>query len=361
MLRCSSESTRPRERRGANITRFALEIHAKACRVILATTGGDRKRFRLGRDAMVVVTWRSMNKLSTPTVDANLGRRSLIKYMALGGVGGALGLARGANAKPKGKQTIPLGLQMWSVREECEKDFDAALSAVAKLGFTGVEFAGYHKYRDDAAGLRKKLDELGLKPAGTHIGTKFLEGDELAKTIAFHKTLGCSLLIVPSDKRFTDPAQHKAYAETMSKAAEALAKADMVCGYHNHTVEFDKVGNSTYWHSFADNTSKQVALELDIGWARKAGQDPVALMKAYPGRIRSVHVKAKPEEGKGKAFIGQDNYDWKRVLKACYDVGGTEWFFVEQEEYPDGKTPMQAAEISLAGLKKVLKGMNKLG
>ncbi len=302
-----------------------------------------------------------MNKPNHLVSGSETSRRAILKYMALGGVGLSLGVARAANAKPKAKQTIPLGLQMWSVREECEKDFDAALAAVAKMGFTGVEFAGYYKYKEDAAGLRKKLDELGLKPAGTHIGTKFLEGDELPKTIAFHKSLGCSLLIVPSDKRFTDPDQCKAYAETMSKAAAALAKEGMVCGYHNHTVEFDKLGDSTYWHAFADRTSKQVAMELDIGWARKAGQDPVALMKAYPGRIRSVHVKAKPEEGKGKAFIGQDSYNWKRVLKACHDVGGTEWFFVEQEEYPDGKTPMESAAISLAGLKKILKGMNKLG
>lgn len=285
-------------------------------------------------------------------------RRDILKYMAMGATGVALG-GRTAAAKPKAKGTkkdIPLGLQLWSVREECAKDFDATLAAVAKMGFAGVEFAGYHKYKDDAPGLRKKLDQLGLKAAGTHIGAKFFEGDELKKTIEFHKTIGCSLLIVPGDKRFSDPVESKKYAEVMSKAAEALKPAGMACGHHNHTEEFKKVDNTTYWNLFADRTSKDVFLEMDIGWVREAGLDPVDLMKRYPGRIRTVHIKAKPEKDKGKHFIGQDNYDWKRVLKACAEVGGTEWFLVEQEDYDDGKTPMESSKISLDGLKKILKG-----
>jgi len=296
---------------------------------------------------------------------SELIRRDILKYMAMGAAGVTIGGTQAMAAKPKtaagGKKIIPVGLQLWSVREECTKDFDATLAAVAKMGFKGVEFAGYYKYKEDAAGLRKKLDELGLKAAGTHIGAKFFEGDELKKTIAFHKTIGCSLLIVPGDKRFTDPTESKKYAEIMTKAAEALKAEGMFCGHHNHVDEFKKVDDTTYWNLFADRTSKDVFMEMDIGWVREAGLDPVDLMKRYPNRIRTVHIKAKPEKDKGKFFVGQDNYDWKRVLQGCYDVGGTEWFLLEQEDYPEGKTPMESTKISLDGLNKILKGMKKLG
>lgn len=300
-------------------------------------------------------------------------RRDLLKYMAAGTASvslSAYGAAKPAWAlKPAKtvalKKSIPVGVQLWSVRDECTKDFDATLAAVAKMGFQGVEFAGYHKYKEDAVGLRKKLDELGLKAAGTHIGAKFFEGDELKKTIEFHKTIGCSLLIVPGDGRFSDPEGSKKYAEVMNKAAEVLKPAGLACGHHNHTEEFKKVAGAngaketTYWNLFADRTSKDVFLEMDIGWVREAGLDPVELMTRYPGRIRTVHIKAKPEKDKGKFIVGQDKYDWKRVLTACYQVGGTEWFLVEQEDYPDGKTPLQATKASLDGLTKILKGMPK--
>ncbi len=289
-------------------------------------------------------------------------RRDFLQWTA---AGTALGLSSSALAAPKprapAKPLIPIGVQLWSVREECAKDFDGTLAKIAAMGFKGVEFAGYYNYAKDAAGLRKKLDELGLKAAGTHIGAKFFEGDELKKTIEFHKIIGCPLLIVPGDKRFTDPEKSKEYAALMTKAAEALKPEGLACGHHNHTHEFDAAEGTTYWHLFADRTSPDVFMEMDIGWVREAGLDPVVLMKKYPGRIRTTHIKAKPDKkGKGKFFVGQDAYDWKRVVKACYDVGGTEWFLIEQEDYPDGKSPLDCTKISLDGLSKILKGMRKL-
>ncbi|MGA2499926.1 MAG: sugar phosphate isomerase/epimerase [Tepidisphaeraceae bacterium] len=252
---------------------------------------------------------------------------------------------------------IPIAVQLYSVRGDCAKDFDAALAEIAKMGFAGVEFAGYHKYGGKARELRAKLDELNLKVCATHIGTGSFKGDALKATIEFHQTIGCKFLIVPGDGDFTNPEKSKALAETFNKTAEILKPLNMACGYHNHTGEFKKVDNTTYYDLFAERTTKDVVLQQDCGWTVAAGLDPVALMKKYPGRMKTTHFKPAVvgnDKATKKPYIGQDSVDWPAVITACREVGGTEWFTVEQENYPDDKTPMECTKISLDGLKKIL-------
>jgi sugar phosphate isomerase/epimerase len=252
---------------------------------------------------------------------------------------------------------LPLALQLYSVRGDCAKDFDAALAQVAKMGFDGVEFAGYHTYGGKAAELRKRLEDLNLKAAATHIGTGSFRGDALKKTIEFHQAIGCKFLIVPGDGDFTNPEKCKALAETFNQTAQTLKPLGMYCGYHNHTQEFKKNGDKTFWEQFADATSKDVVLQQDCGWTKAAGLDPVDLMKRYPGRMKSTHYKPTviaADKGTKKAFLGEDSVDWAAVLKACIEVGGTEWITLEQESYPDGKSPMEASAVSMAALKKLV-------
>jgi len=287
----------------------------------------------------------------------DISRRGFLGWTAAGALAAALPLRAQAAKRPG------LGVQLYSVRDVCGKDFDAALKQIAELGFEGVEFAGYHKYGNDAAGLRKKLDELGLKAAGTHIGANSFVGDALKKTIDFHKTIGCSLLIVPGDGRFTKPDGNKELAELMNKAADALKPEGLSCGYHNHTAEFNKgEGEKSWWDLFAERTTKDVVLQIDFGHALYAGVDCVGLVKKSPGRVKTTHIKGRlPKGAQGKKpFVGQDTGDWKAILGACMEVGGTEWFSVEQEDYPDGKSSMECTKISLDGMKAVLKEMGKL-
>jgi len=284
-------------------------------------------------------------------------RRQFVKCSVLTAV--AVAGARALGAAPGGR-VIPISLQLYSVREDCKKDIDATLAAVAKLGFAGVEFAGYYKYDDRKGGkakeLRAKLDELGLKAAATHIGTNNLRGDALQKTIDFHQQIGCKYLIVPGDKDFTNPEKNKALADFFNETAAKLKSNNMACGYHNHKGEFAKAGDSNYWEQFAKNTGKDVVLQVDCGWAAAAGQDCADLMKRYPGRMKVVHIKPSVfgnAAGK-KAIFGQDSVNWGSVLTACRDLGGTEWLTLEQETYPDGKSPMECTELSLAALKAAL-------
>lgn len=266
----------------------------------------------------------------------------------------ALKLAPAAFAQQK---KLPIALQLYSIRNDCAKDFDAALAQVAKLGFDGVEFAGYHSYAGKPKELKQKLQDLGLKVAATHIGTGTLRGDALKQTIEFHQEIGCKFLIVPGDGDFTNPEKSKPLADTFNEVAEKLKPLGMYTGYHNHSHEFKKnVEGKTWYDLFAERTTKDVVLQQDCGWTAAAGFDPVEVMKKYPGRMKSTHYKPTVvgnAPGK-KAFIGEDSVDWPAVIDACIKVGGTEWITLEQEVYPDGKSPMEASAISFAALKKMV-------
>ncbi len=289
-----------------------------------------------------------------------IARRDVLRFGAAGLCASALPSELFAAPKvPK----IPIGLQLYSIRDDCKKDFDGALKWVAEQGFEGVEFAGYYGYQNDAAGLRKKLDELKLKAAGTHIGAGALRGDALKKTVEFHKAIGCNFLIVPGDGDFTHPVKSKDFAEFMTKTAETLKAEGLSCGYHNHDREFTmKDGDKTYWDLFAERTSKDVILQQDVGHTVFAGADPVAYVRKHPGRTKTTHIKGRLPKGappEAKPFVGQDTIKWKDLVTAYYEVGGTEWFIIEQENYPDGKTPMECTKISLDNFRKILGEMGK--
>lgn len=283
---------------------------------------------------------------------SHLSRRQFVKSSLVAATAAGIAPQLWAAAGKK----LPIAVQLYSVRDDCAKDFDAALAQLAKMGFEGVEFAGYHSYSGKPKELRKKLDELNLKVAATHIGTGTMRGDAFKQTVEFHQTIGCKFLIVPGDGDFTNSEKSKTLAETFNQIAATLKPLGMACGYHNHTGEFKKDGDKTFWDLFAERTSKDVILQQDCGWSVAAGQDPVVLMKRYPGRMKTTHFKPTVIGGDKtkKAILGQDSVDWAAVLAGCIEFGGTEWITVEQETYPDGKSPMECTEMSLQGLKKIM-------
>lgn len=269
----------------------------------------------------------------------------------------SLALAFAAPLRLGAAARIPIAVQLYSIRNHCAENFDAALEKVAAMGFEGVEFAGYYGYAAKPAELRDRLKALKLKAAGTHVRMDALRGDALKATIDFHQTIGCKFLVVPMDAAMWDPEKSKVFAEELNKAAETLKPLGMACGYHNHQNEFKKDGDTTFWDLLATRTSKDVILQQDCGWTMTAGQDPVVYIKKYPGRTKTVHFKPTVKQGETgkKPIIGQDSLDWKAIYAACQSDGGTEWIVVEQEYYPDGKTPMECTADSLAGLKALLK------
>jgi len=289
--------------------------------------------------------------------EKHLQRRDLFKAGMAGAVAVGLGLRNtdAAVCCAQCSATKPgLSLQLYSVRNDCKEDFDKALTRVAKMGFDAVEFAGYHSYSNNAKGLRARLDDLGLKVAGTHIGTRTLVGDKLAETLAFHQEIGCQYLIVPGDKRFWDPEGSKELADIFNLAAAQLKKYDMYTGYHNHTHEFEECEGKTYWELFAERTLRDVVLQQDVGWTTAAKRDPVQYIRAYPWRSQIIHCKPTVVGGQGRPILGEDSVKWQPIFQACEEVGDTKWYTLEQERYLKGKSPMECVEMSLAGMKQIV-------
>ena len=242
---------------------------------------------------------------------------------------------------------IPIALQLYSVREDCAKDLPRTLEAVAKMGYEGVEFAGYYGWK--AEDLKKLLDDLGLKVAGTHIGLNTLLGDEYERTVEFNKILGNKYLVVPGlppERRSSKEAWIET-AKLMDEIAAKLKEEGMKLGYHNHAVEFQPIDGEIPWDIFF-TTAKEVFMQLDIGNAMHGGADPIPYLRKYPGRSLTIHLKEYSSTNP-KALIGEGEVNWKEVFELCETVGGTEWYIVEQESY--AYPPLECVERCLKNLK----------
>ncbi len=250
------------------------------------------------------------------------------------------------------KKKIPIGLQLYSVREDCRKDFPGVLEAVAKMGYDGVEFAGY--YDRSAKELRRMLDDNGLKCCGTHTDLKTLMDDNFQGTVDFNKEIGNKYLIVPSlpERELQTKKAWLDMAAVFNDMSEKAVEQDMLVGYHNHTFEFKAINGELPFDIFFGNTNKEVIMQLDTGHALRGGGDPGQLLKNYPGRAVTVHLKEYAANNP-KALIGEGDINLKQIFKACETVGGTEWYIVEQEQYP--YPPLESVERCI----KTLRNMGK--
>jgi sugar phosphate isomerase/epimerase len=257
-----------------------------------------------------------------------------------------------------GEAALPgLSVQLYSVRDALGEDFEGTLKQIAGMGFDAVEFAGvFGPYENDPEGLKKFLDGLGLQVSAAHVSFEKVNDENLAATATFYKALGTDTLIVPWDERAWSPDGVEWVAQRLTELSGELAPLGMRIGWHNHDKEFDAYQGSTYWDYIADNTPSEVVLQQDVGWTRAAGKDAAAYVRKHPGRTLTTHVKAKIPEGvDAKPLIGQDDFDWPRLITALIEAGGTQWFVVEQEEYPDGMSSLEAVKVSKDGFEVFLK------
>jgi sugar phosphate isomerase/epimerase len=243
---------------------------------------------------------------------------------------------------------IPIALQLYSVREDCAKDLVGTIKAVAEMGYEGVEFAGYHNR--SAEELRKILDDFGLKVAGTHIGINTLLGDELERTIEFNSILGNKFLIVPGlpEEYRNSKAAWLKTAEIMNEISEKVKPHGMRVGYHNHAVEFQPMEGEIPWDIFFGAANKDVVMQLDIGNAMHGGGDPVEILRKYPGRATTIHLKEYPFTAPA---IGEGEVKWDEIFELCESAGGTEWYIVEYET--PGRPPLESVKRCLENLKRM--------
>jgi sugar phosphate isomerase/epimerase len=274
-----------------------------------------------------------------------LSRRQFLHRTSLVVAGAAAGLGLTASSEAASRKKIPVGLQLYSIREQCKVNLPGMLSAVAKIGYKGVEFAGY--YDRSAKELRKMLDDNGLVCCGTHTPYDSVSPDKLQQTIEFNRTIGNKFLIVPWMEG-KSKADWLAKAKQFNELAEKVKGQGMFVGYHAHAHDFQKFDGQTAWDLFFGNTEARVIMQLDTSNCAEGGADPVAVLKRYPGRARSIHIKA--HGGGPDAVIGEDKVNWKEVFAFCEGKGKTQWYILEHES---GKDPLDAVKRSFQALKKM--------
>lgn len=279
-----------------------------------------------------------------------VSRREMLKWGAGTAALGAIAWnPQSVNAMPAKKQ-IPLGLQLYSVRKDAAKDLAGVLEAVAKMGFEGVEFAGYYGHGPKA--IRKMLDDNGLKCCGTHTHIDALTGDRMKHTVELHKTLGTTFIIVPwlPHKYLADAKSCAETGKLFTELAGKLKGDGMRIGYHAHGGDFQKHDGQTAWDILFAHARPDVIMQLDVGNCLGGGGDPYATLEKFPGRAATIHLKE--HGGKRGAVLGEGDVDWKRIFKLCETIGGTQWYVVEQEGYGD-TTPLESVKRCLQNLKKM--------
>jgi sugar phosphate isomerase/epimerase len=275
---------------------------------------------------------------------SGIPRREFIRRSAAGVAVTSLGLtqlASGAEAKK-----IPIGLQLYSLRVECKKDLPGMLAAVSKIGYKGVEFAGYHDR--SAKELRTMLDDNGLVACGTHTPFDSIKEDKLKETVEFNRTIGNKFLIVPWMNETKSKQEWLDRAKLFNDVADKVKADGMWVGYHAHAHDFHQIEGVSAWDLFFGNTKPEVVMQLDTSNCREGGADPVAVLKKYPGRARTIHIK--PHGAGPEGIIGEGDVDWEAVFAFCEDKGKTEWYIVEHET---SKDPLDAVKRNFEALKKL--------
>ncbi|SRR6266567_9356084 len=221
-----------------------------------------------------------------------------------------------------------IALQLYTVRDETARDFRATVREVARIGYAGVEFAGYGGLT--ATETVSLLNETGLKAAGSHVSLSTLE-NQLADEINYCRAIGCSYLVVPSfPSEWYNAQQFHALAPSLNEIGRRCHEQGITFAFHNHYNEFlPAEGHYLLDILLTETDPAFVQLELDTYWAAYAGVDPIAYLKQYTGRIPLIHLKDMTPE---RTFteVGDGQLDIKGFRQAAQEVG-TQWYIVEND------------------------------
>lgn len=237
--------------------------------------------------------------------------------------------------RARGATQIPVGLELYSVRNALKDDPTGTVRAVAAMGYQCVEFyAPYFEWTESQTKeMRKLLDDLGIHCYSTHNDSSYLGPDKISRARDLNLILGCKYVVMASSHEKSGLDGWKTVADSLNFAAERLEPSGLKAGYHNHQTEFTPEGSQRPIEILAKNTKPSVMLQLDVGTCIEAGSDPVAWIRSNPGRIRSLHLKEwSPEPGKGYSVLfGEGVANWKAIFEAAETPGGVEYYLIEQE------------------------------
>lgn len=280
-----------------------------------------------------------------------MNRRIFLRNTSYGIGGAVLFKNLSFPLKSSGKTLSKIGLQLYTVRNDLEKDFEETLGKIAAIGIKEIEFAGYfgRKPKD----VKKILKELNLAAPSAHFSS-VVGRDELSTAIEAAKIIGHKYLVFAylkeEERRSLD--DYKSLVEKLNKAGEECRKAGLQFAYHNHDFEFVKMdGQNPYDLILAETDKNLVKMEMDLYWISKAGYDPVSYFEKYPGRFPLVHVKdmdATPEKFFTEA--GRGVIDFKKIFSKA-ELAGIKHYFIEQDETP--AEPLESVKTSFEYLKRL--------
>ena len=231
-----------------------------------------------------------------------------------------------------------IGIQLYTVREAAKKDFIGTLKEIAAIGYAGIEGGGAMGDLTPRE-LRKVLDDLGLNFMSGHVNMDQIKGG-LEQLIDAYVTLGAKyigLSYIGEEWRKTAHDWQRA-ARAMEKAAMLCQKSDLTFFYHNHAFEFEKLDGKYGFDILFDAADPSlVASEMDVYWVTKGGEDPVAYLNKYAGRVPLVHIKdMTKDDSKTFEIIGEGRLDFDAIF-AAGDKAGADWYLVEQDLCPQGE------------------------
>ena len=291
-----------------------------------------------------------------------VSRRTFLFELAAMGIGTSV-LASCARAASGGVSTASgggananmIGIQMYTVRDQLQTDFEGTVEKIARIGYRNLEFAGYYNRTPEQ--VRALLDKVGAVSRSSHIGAPLLRQDA-AGQIKAAKTIGQDYITLPSYNFGNEglAGWRKGVAE-FNQWGRMCRDAGLKLAYHNHNREFAPLeGTSGYDVLVQETDPKLVDFELDLYWAKFADQDPLALFAKYPGRFAMWHVKDMVVTGtqKGMSPVGKGTIDFKSIF-AHARQSGMKYFFVEHDtaaQYPGGS--LASAQASYEYLHQLL-------
>lgn len=274
----------------------------------------------------------------------------------------ALSAGNFLQAEPLG---LPLGLQLYSVREQLPRDYAGTLKQIAALGYREVEAAGF--FNHSPAQVLQAMHGAGLKCVSAHYSFHDLQ-QQFDAILAFGKAMGLSYIIcsfpgIKNPARLKDtsfrtqvlsftPEDWRWNAEQFNQMGAKVKAAGMQFGYHNHTMEFhEQAGIVPYEELMRLTDPATVTMEMDCGWVIVGGGNPIEYLRRYPTRISMLHVKdfkrtnhpASVVDPPPAAELGQGIIDYGPIFKAAAKAGHIRHYFVEQEAFD--MPPMQALKI----------------
>lgn len=252
-------------------------------------------------------------------------------------------------AQGSGGKQIPIGLELYSVRDELAKDLTGTVNAVAKMGYQCVEFFGpYYSWTEDyAKQVRKQLDDLGVRCYSTHNDRRSFTPEGIGKAIELNGILGTQYAVMahPGEEIKTIDGWKKV-AALLNTANTAMTRSGLHAGYHNHDAEWRPVEGMRPMDILSADTDDSIMLQFDVGTCLEAGADPIAWINQNPGRIRSMHLKDWSPQNGYKVLFGEGVAPWKQIFAAGESGGGVQYYLIEQEgsRFPELETAQRCLE-----------------